>query len=205
MSQENKLYSALHWAAKSGKYAGQAQASAQDAAASKQTARACEESCQNILSSLGSPALNDLSNVQAVAASSAAASRAEVSALQTQTCAALEGKAAQDFSNVTAPVAAFKSAALEWFGPDYTRPITLTSGQEYTADKCGWVQVYSRVFSYSVFAEVVVNGQVMVFSTVAGTVGADWTSGGCCFVAKGDVYKATASTVLCFYPCKGEI
>lgn len=204
MSDKNVMYSALHWAAKSEKYAAQAQAGAQAAQASQETAQNCEENCREILTSLGSPALRDLSNVESVSAGSAAASKEDVTALQKQTDTALAGKAAKDLSDVNSPAAAFKRGAVEWIGPDYTRPVTLASGVSYTADRCGWLLVaVSAVGIYST-CNLLINGvQVMDFYATAASAAGRYAT--LLPVSKGDTYVGTGLSTMIFLPCKGEI
>lgn len=55
-------------------------------------------------------------------------------------------KADKDFSNVTAPVQAFKSMATSWNVPDYDRAISITPNATFTPDFDGFVEV---VFNYA--------------------------------------------------------
>ncbi len=108
----------------------------------------------------------------------------------------LANKADKDFSNVSAPVQAFKNMSIGWVVPDYTAGISISSG--FTAPSIGFI----AFLPFDNSGNIYINGiDVMYFSDV-GAGGNGQT--GYLLVDKNDVFTATGDwSYFKFYPCKG--
>ncbi len=127
------------------------------------------------------------------------------------TLADLALKADKDFSNVTAPVQAFKNMSIEWDRPDLTAGITInvsTSEQTYICPSDGFV-IFGAYGNTGVTSTLSING-VEVVRSASDTINFAMNSTICVPVQKDDVckFKGAADTSLSlgkfiFYPCKG--
>ena len=112
-------------------------------------------------------------------------------------------KADKDFSNVSAPVQAFKDMSIGWGMPDYSAGITV-SAIPYTAPSDGYF-TFMCVDVGTTLVSVYVNG-VAIFYFIDAASGANGQSGNI-QVQKNDVITSSASIGafdnVVFYPCKG--
>lgn len=118
-------------------------------------------------------------------------------------------KADKDFSNVTAPVQAFKDMSIEWGLPDYTAGINITT-LPYTAPNDGYINILCNANNSTCVLQVNTT-PITILDTIGGI-----TSGLFFKVKKGDILatnSANTATVpynnsgrneySMFYPCKG--
>ena len=123
--------------------------------------------------------------------------------VQVATLADFTNFADKDFSNVTAPVQAFKSMSIGWGMPDYSAGVSKSENTIYTAEKNGWLYAYrgSSAGSSTAHGTIEIDDVSLRFQYFNAPYGLS-TAGMFVPIAKGSKYKFSNCDTKTYFPCR---